>query len=428
MNFFSNWGKTKTVNDNKKPKNESFETTVVNGISTSTLNEGSDSNSRTYYKTKNRRKNILFTRSLWYDNDRTEREIDNKMTRAQSFDNLDCVLEEGYLSRSAEQKMKSNANPGHLKQDSVPFNFVKKSFSLENLTRIGMKGKTRTIFSKDMISNPIDCRIITENDDQFGIFPSFENISEEKNDIVELTRSIELIETKNNKVAQNRNTDFIHTRAGIRRTQSMTSLMSNQTNTKISLRKSLTNIFPQSTCSNEHPQKHSEINESIASSLDTPNTGFHSREILSLNMDSRMVNSEKLTESKNSNKSAESLMEDVTQFHTIDVLEYCIDKNTTKNNNITLSETSVKNTSGLAFNSNITDKISNVSTDTIDGGTLAKPATGVRKKNSVAEVSDSFINTNSSEMVSILFRLYRSKVTLTLHYESDDTIDKEKFV
>lgn len=178
MNFFHSWGKAKISSVNNKDRDKiTVESNAPVGNETTMLEN--PSNSRTYYKRKNRKKNFLFTRSLWYDVEREEK-FESKIKKSKSVDNLDS-FDGDYFSENL-QKEDTQPHFNVYEEEKTSFNVLKKSFSLENLAKkISDKGKTKPFLSKDMISNPTHFRKIVDNK-EFPSFVPFRKILEENDD------------------------------------------------------------------------------------------------------------------------------------------------------------------------------------------------------------------------------------------------------
>lgn len=211
MNFFGMRGKTKISTSNDS---------LYESTKPSTLFSGS-LGSRTYYQTKNRKKNKFFTKSLWYDIDRDEVETDIKIKKAQSFDNLDRRFDDEYLSKSPESKS-SFLNSKQNIQEPVNNRSLKKSVSLENLS---WKGKSKGVITKVMISGPINLRKITEDDEQFPMSKSIQNIVDEINHNV---CKVEEIDEKRLNTEEIHEENKPHKQIKIRRTRSLGNLRDNK--------------------------------------------------------------------------------------------------------------------------------------------------------------------------------------------------------
>lgn len=191
MNFFHSWGKAKISSvNNKNGDNTTVESNTPKGnktISSVTTPENNLS-SRTYYKRKNRKKNFLFTRSLWYDVKKEEK-FESKIIKSKSVDNLDSFDEE-YFSENL-QIIDNESNVIADKREKPSFNTLKKSFSLENLARKATdRGKTKLALTKDMISSPTDFRKLVDNK-EFPMFNRFGKIVEENDDVIEVDTEIQ---------------------------------------------------------------------------------------------------------------------------------------------------------------------------------------------------------------------------------------------
>lgn len=208
MNFFTNWGKLKQLSINKSSDNVS---NLVDADTTQrTITPITGSGSRPHYKTKNRRKNFLFTRSLWYDTEKDSEETTSKLKKAQSFDNLESSFQEEFSSLNIISNRSNSPESRQYFQEATPNSTLKKSFSLENVSWKGtIKGKPKGVMTKEMISHPIDLRKITDGS-QFPSFEPFEKIAEENNlnfengEIVvsEHKSSMELVLEKNDSCTQ----------------------------------------------------------------------------------------------------------------------------------------------------------------------------------------------------------------------------------
>lgn len=236
MNFFSNWGKIKISSVNKSADNLIFDGNLMNDdITQKSLASGS----RPFHKIKNRRKNFLFTRSLWYDTERDKEEPVTKLKKAQSFDNLDRSFQEELSSLNIIDKTSNDSASKQNKQEATSLNTLKKSFSLENLSWKGSnKGKSKGVVTKDMISNPTDVRKITDGS-HFPSFEPFDKIIEEHETNCESGKII-VLQSKSIDIELEieQNQSFIsvqHSAVKLRKSCSMESLPIKQT---ISVRKS----------------------------------------------------------------------------------------------------------------------------------------------------------------------------------------------
>lgn len=164
MNFFTKWGKSKISNRTTEANVEYDSSLAIIGDNANRMY------SRTNAKKIQRRKNSYVTRSLFYDSDKNDEELDSKIKKAQSCNNLDSCLEEELVTEN-KQNIEIDLKP---KQELK----VKKFFSVENLFwKESNKSKTKHVLTKDMISRPSEssdrnCKASNETSESDNHLPS----------------------------------------------------------------------------------------------------------------------------------------------------------------------------------------------------------------------------------------------------------------
>lgn len=216
MNFFSNWGRPKFSNDNQRSSNLDISKSPDNG---------NDFNSRTYTP-RNVKKHMLNTRSEWYDRDSIKMDIFANLKTAQSVANLDCIGRDEYVSNS------SNKNYATLNIGTTPpiSSGLKKAFSTDNL--LWNRGKSKGAITKDMISAPVNIRVL-QPDDQLFPMPKFQESIAESHSYSESNtvalRRLDCIDDNEEETSELDNTDILNVRKSVkvvlRRSQSMGSLL-----------------------------------------------------------------------------------------------------------------------------------------------------------------------------------------------------------